>query len=355
MAKKALLLSGGAPNATLMAGALHSFLEHGVEFDLISTSGAGALIGLLYTVPKGQTPATALENTQNFGIQDWIYSFLPVNYKVFRKSSPVSELYETFAQTWLQLNPLYTATPKNQGERFLSDWQQLLVSMFAPSDLTPASQGLAANVPFIEEVIDMDALKTIEPMFYVNAYNITKRHMDNFYNRCPPKGQCDPNKIITGDHLRASFAYPFIYPPFELNGDYYYEGAAHDALNYQVFFNAEEEEKALHPEIDTIVIMDIIGADKLIRTPRNLWDAYVISIITPLTEIARDDTKIFELKYNKNPDGSEKRKLLKVKFDIADWEHVLDWSYSNLSTLYQIGQVAGKKFCEENAECLDLS
>ena len=47
--KKAVWSGGGAPNPGLMAGALVAFLEKGVEFDVISASGAGALMGLLYT------------------------------------------------------------------------------------------------------------------------------------------------------------------------------------------------------------------------------------------------------------------------------------------------------------------
>ena len=50
MAKTALVLGGGAPNATLMSGALVAFAAAGVHFDVISTAGAGALIGLLYVL-----------------------------------------------------------------------------------------------------------------------------------------------------------------------------------------------------------------------------------------------------------------------------------------------------------------
>jgi hypothetical protein len=47
--KKALVIGGGAPNSALVAGALVAFVDRGVRFDVISTSGAGALMGLLYT------------------------------------------------------------------------------------------------------------------------------------------------------------------------------------------------------------------------------------------------------------------------------------------------------------------
>ena len=37
-----------APNSSLIAGALVAFAEREMEFDVMSTSGAGALMGLLY-------------------------------------------------------------------------------------------------------------------------------------------------------------------------------------------------------------------------------------------------------------------------------------------------------------------
>ena len=51
----ALVLGGGAPNLTLMAGAVAALDDAGVKFDVVSTSGAGMLIGLLYAAPKGSS------------------------------------------------------------------------------------------------------------------------------------------------------------------------------------------------------------------------------------------------------------------------------------------------------------
>ncbi|MBI3144698.1 MAG: patatin-like phospholipase family protein, partial [Pseudogulbenkiania sp.] len=99
--KKALLIGGGAPNSTLMAGALVAFLEQGVEFDVISTSGAGALMGLLYAAPKAGTPAEALRQWAQMGVADPIYGMLPVNYKVFMKPGDEAAAY----RDWLTRNP----------------------------------------------------------------------------------------------------------------------------------------------------------------------------------------------------------------------------------------------------------
>ena len=50
--KIGVLASGGAPNLHLIAGALCAFYENKRSFDVIGASGAGALAGLLYAVPK---------------------------------------------------------------------------------------------------------------------------------------------------------------------------------------------------------------------------------------------------------------------------------------------------------------
>jgi NTE family protein len=98
----ALVLGGGAPNLTLMAGAVAALDDAGVEFDVVSTSGAGMLIGLLYAAPKGRDikrdRAAALKNTVNMGVHDAIYRFFPVNFKVFHKPGTLAQAYTKFWQ-----------------------------------------------------------------------------------------------------------------------------------------------------------------------------------------------------------------------------------------------------------------
>src|ERR687895_7500 len=99
-----------------------------------------------------------------------------------------------------------------------------------------------------------------------------------------------------------------------------------------------------------VVVFDVLSSKKIIREPRSLYEAWVQSIMIPLVEIAKDDIELFEYKYNKD----WKLNLLRIRFDIPDerWPQVLDWSYSNLSTLYDIGYAAGLKFYDENEEAL---
>ena len=87
--KRVLVLGGGAPNLTLMSGALLALHDQGLTFDVVSMSGAGAVVGLCYLAPKGLTPAQALRNTMNFGVSDAIYSLLPDQLQDFLQGRPV--------------------------------------------------------------------------------------------------------------------------------------------------------------------------------------------------------------------------------------------------------------------------
>ena len=348
--KKALLIGGGAPNSTLMAGALVAFLEKGAEFDVISASGAGALMGLLYAAPKNGNPRQALEDWAKVGVSDAIYNRFPVNFKVFMKPGEQAAAY----RDWIMnrnpfTKPLYDPSSP-MGHGFFSDMAKLFLATLSPSDLSGKSLGMCAHLPFAEQVIDFDAIPKLKPEFYINAYNMNRAEMTIW-------GKGD----ITPAHLRAAFSFPLIYPPYTLNGEDYIEGAAIDTLNFKALVNDNEDakQKGLHCDLDTLVIFDILGADQLIRKPRDLYDAWVGSIITPLVEIAKDDISLFQYRHNiDHKTGKEKRKLLKVDLmggiPKEHWPQVMDWSASNLELLFKVGYEAGLKFCDENAELLDL-
>lgn len=338
MGKTALVLGGGAPNATLMSGALVAFDEAGVKFDVISTAGAGALIGMMYLAPAKGTPVEALHKTIDMGVADAIYDHFPVNYKVFQKPGMMADLYRNM----LQMNPLAQSLVNQHGsstvEHLFADWVKLIFSSYCPSNLHPGSHGLCANVPFLEEMVNFAALRETSTAFYINAYNITDRRMENF-----------AKDEITADHCRAALAFPFLYPPFPLKDKttgeekYYYEGAAHDCLNYKALVDHE-------PDVKRIVVFDVLGADELMRRPRDLYDAWLLSMIVPLVELARDDTKIFESVHNKNGE----RQLFKVPFDIPDEQipESLDWSRSNLETLFQVGYDSAKSYLAGDGQAL---
>ena len=379
----ALVLGGGAPNLTLMAGAVAALDDAGVEFDVVSTSGAGMLIGLLYAAPKGRRGdikrdrAAALKNTVNMGVHDAIYRFFPVNFKVFHKPGTLAQAYIKFWQIaadnreaiegpvgdfrdqWLKMlsaSPLFApwaeawkqflgkfSSPDNKNgdaQRFFDDWAALMLATFCPSDLSAASQGMCQPAPFVEQAVDFSKLKEFKCEFYMSAYCIESGEMEIF-----------EKKEITIEQFQAALAFPLIYAPFKMNGKTYLEGAAKDTLNFKGLL---EYRKGRHPKvIDTIVVLDVLGMKELIAEPRSLYDAWVKSIIVPLTAIAEDDIKLFERLHLANIDnlkkyfGGKKPNLVKIDFHKQishnNWPNVLDWSYSNLSTLYEAGYRAGRE------------
>jgi predicted acylesterase/phospholipase RssA len=343
----ALLLGGGAPTLTLQSGALAALDEKGVEFAAVSTAGAGMVIGLLYAAPKGMTRQEALKNTVNMGVADEIYDAFPVNYKVFFKPGDLAEQYRSFLAMLPQM-PIGQASV----DRLLGDWMSLVLATLSPSDLGPNSLGLCAPAPWIDHVVDFDKLREFRSEFYINAYNVTDHKMEIF-----SKDQIKP------DHFRAALAFPFIYPPYQMNGKYYIEGSAIDTLCFKGLLNYRKRlqvdavsrrignrpRPALAP-LKNLIVFDVLSSDKIIRTPRTLYEAWIQSIMIPLVEIAKDDIELFDLKYRKGW-GVE---LLRISFDVPEdhWPHALDWSYSNLKTLYDVGYEAGLRFYDDHKEVL---
>jgi predicted patatin/cPLA2 family phospholipase len=218
------------------------------------------------------------------------------------------------------------------------DSMLLWAASLSPSGVTANSWGLCQPTPFIEQIIDFEKIKHIAPYFYLNAFNATTGVIDDF-----------SKEKITLDHFHAALAFPFIYGPYQMNNNLYYEGAVVDCLNFK-----DVVEK--HPGLETIVVFDVLGADNLIRAPRNLYDSWVLSMIIPLVKTAEDNLDLFALKHNKGWLRTEgaKTDLLKIEFDIpeAHLVEVLDWSASNAARLFEIGYQSGLSFSAAHADKL---
>ena len=326
MARTALIISGGAPNATLVAGALEAFHELGMQFDVISTAGAGALLGLMYLAPKNGDPVSTLRSLQEMGIADYLYQVFPVNFKVFNKPGAKADMYRQMTAPFQAM--LAQWQPKDSFSQTFKDVTQLSIATACPSDVDSASLGLCAHAPFVEQLIDFAALQQPGTDIWVNAYNLSQHEMANW-----------PRQKIGVTQLQAALSFPFLYAPTEIDGDFYIEGAAIDCLNFK-------DLRKNYPELEEIVIFDLLGAEKLLRKPKDLYDAWVMSMITPLVEIARDDVKLFEALHS---DGITLHKVpLLESIPYADLPDVFDWSRSNLTRLYQVGYATAKRYAEEN-------
>jgi len=352
MGKRALVLGGGAPNFTLMSGALLALHRAGVTFDLVYMAGAGGVIGLVYLAPKGLTTDQALQNTMNYGISDQIYSMVPINYKLFNKGGPAAE---AFRDAWTSLPQVQAAMHQfgmTNEQKLAADWLLFQGAMMCPNDVNYFNTGVCAHVPFIEGVVDFDKLKTA-PDHALNAYCIEDHQVVEFWR---------PNLDI--HHFRAALAFPYIYPPYRIDDKTYYEGAAFDSLNLMGAMERPEYKDI----IDTVVVFDIVKPN-VIHRPRNLWDAYAQSIMVPLVANAEKELAIFKhwvetgsivkmppkqvpeewhaLFNNQEDPKPPQIKVFTLNFDNIPESYqpyMLEWSRSNLETLFGLGYEAGRTF-----------
>jgi predicted acylesterase/phospholipase RssA len=353
--KAALVLSAGAPNSPLMAGALCAMYEANEGFDIVYTTGGGCLIGLFLVAPKDKTPPEALRGILDMGVSDQIYRMCPIGYKTFFKQGPLTRPIHRLAQhlkigqepTGGRLDAvkaLYSGLLErmlgrdDSVKRLYNDWIDLCASVMTPTTLFPWSQGLCAPFPFLDDMVDFEKLRQFPGEFYMNAYNLTDSKMEMF-----------AKEDINADHFRAALAYPFIYPPAEIDGKFYAEGADHDPINFGNLMQEVDD-----GDIKTVVLIDILGslAPHLARRPHGLWDAYGISMMTPVVALAQKNLQYFEDVENKDSGGKDKITLLKLKFTIPKplQPHIMEWSYSNLSSLWDIGYEAGQAFARTYGE-----
>jgi len=94
-----------------------------------------------------------------------------------------------------------------------------------------------------------------------------------------------------------------------------------------------------------------------LRKPRNLYDAWVGSMITPLVKVSQNQLRLFELEHNTDrKTGLPKRRLLKLELMAAVPEqhlpYTMDWSTSNMQLLFGVGYRAGVDFCRQHGELL---
>jgi NTE family protein len=373
-----LCLGGGAPNLTLMSGALHALHPYFDEkednnVNILTMAGAGAVVGLHYLAPKGlktKDPMEALENTINFGVSDSIYEMFPVNYKVFTKSGPSADLFYDHWHALPEVKAAIEQSGMSEEELLLSDWLLFQGAMMCPTDVNFYSLGLCAHPRFIEGLIDFDAINAIDPnvlQIEINAFSIEDQKIVDFTNyqvnedneEIKVDGRLLP-QAITPDHLRAALSYPFLYPPFKIGDKHYYEGAAYQCLNQ---YSVKEV-----GQIDWVVFLDPLRSN-MIGIPRNLWEAFAVSILLPtagLSELGKlliedKNGSGYSLRDMKDKGEDENRRLsvldflLRVKEQLyfSDFHIPKDevpmawgWSRSSMKRLFERGQEAGRQIVE---------
>ena len=292
-----------------MTGALLALDEAGVDFKVITTTGAGMVVGLIYAAPKMENPdddwvatrRAALRGTRDWGIDDFIYDMVPINYKIFQKPGHMAE---AFSQS---VNPFIWSIPReSRRQRLLGDGLALMATMMSPSSLNRTSKGLCQPPPWIEMLVDFKSLETnmekSDTKFRLSAYCV-EDETERTFNRSE----------ITVDHFKAALAMPFIYAPYKLDGKTYLEGSAFNTLELN------PQDVMVESNVDTVIFFDIMGNRNLIAEPRWLIDAWGKSIIAPLTRIAERGLSDFK----------KSRELHAKDRIIAEMDRIMDLAESD--------------------------
>jgi hypothetical protein len=329
--------------------------------------------------PRPRAPAwpkqpDALDRLQDRIEKMWDGQPDPARFEALRnRIDPIKRLRDRWLESWLK---------DDDKKRVYNDLVDLWFSAITPSTLTYKSRGLAAPLPFLEDLVSFDAAvefgKREGTHFCVNAYNMTedarltsearaKRSHRNdkvmwiFESPLDSVKNKNQKHPLGPEHIRAAFSMPFIYPPARIGDDYFSEGADHQPINFHDLWEpSPDESRRKVALLDVLVKLE----DLLVRTPRDLWDAYVISIMTPVVALAREDIDDFKHACEHDELGEQEtehhaappkkkpgRRKHGVELVHVDWKippefqaYVMDWSYSNLRKLFEVGQEAGREF-----------
>ncbi len=330
-----IVLGGWAPAMTLMSGAMLGFMAKGVKFDVISTTGVGALIGLLSLVPKNGSPKQALEDLPNMFVSDLLYSVLPVNFKVFHKFGPFSKPMHDLRNRI----PKIKLDPKASSPvgRLLNDWVDLAFCAMTPSTFELKSKGMISPNPEIDDLVDFSKLRSEEAKFYVSSFNLDKRVLEIF-----------DNASATADAYHATEAMPVLFAPHRMpSGDLHTTGATHDPTGLQAIWLKQKQ------DLETVVMLDPMSR-AIWRPPANIHDSFQLMLMNPIIALqvlisafyAWTDHASEQLRAT-NP-GIRLPKLYYVPFSIDEkyYPNMLKWTHSNAVTLEKIGYDAAVAFAE---------
>jgi hypothetical protein len=338
--KTGVLVSGGAPNLHLAAGALCAFYKNRVSFDVIGTAGAGALPALLYAVPKNGDQVAALEATVDLNVHDTIYNLMPYNFKLFAKRGP-------FAEPFWRLGRLLPRFTLDRGDRYedswkrlYNDWLDFTVAALTPTTLWYGSPSVCTRIAAVDELVAWDDLPNYPKKLYLNAFDLSTQTLGLFHKR-----------NLTPASFYAALAMPWLYEPTGYAGGTYTEGAAHDPPGLHALWDAlwkpPAPGKPREPEVQVLIALDTIGPDLWIN-PANINEGLELAVMDPILCLSEYVLALYALlEYRTNRRGRPPApRLYVVPFPIApeDAPQILDWSYSNAVALWDIGYRAADEF-----------
>jgi NTE family protein len=326
-----------------------AFYEHEVSFDMVATSGAGALPGLLYAAPKNKDPAAALRASIELNIDDLIFDVIPSNFKVFQKQGPFSEMFWEFGRRLPHYDPGSSTSDLASIQRLYNDCLDFVIAAITPTTLNFASKGVCTRITqLLDDIVDWDGLREYPKQYYLNAFNLDTDKLELFDKR-----------TLTHNSFFAALAMPWLFESRTVDGHRYTEGASHDPTSLEAVWDA----RGLNAEhFDEIVIVESITSE-MWNDPRGLYDSLRLTIMDPVVSLAEQVLAAygaFEYKWNayierlyrkkgkEVPRSERMPKLYVVPCDVSEPQspNILEWSRSNGELLWWIGYERAEEFCK---------
>jgi hypothetical protein len=351
-----IVLSGWAPAMTLMSGVMRGFIEKGVTFDVVSTSGIGGLIGLLSLAPKDKklgevtAPDDALRELPNLFVSDLLHMFVPLNFKMFYKYGPFAQPAYEFRKR-LRRIPVDPASAR-PGARLVNDWMDLVATALTPTTLETYRNGLMSQVSMIEDLVDFTKLRAANTRFYLNAFDLAGKAQRIF-----------DNQTVGADVHRAAQAMFLLFPPERVGGRLHTTGATHDPTGLQAIWLKERK------NLDVVIALDPVSR-AIWRAPRNIHDAFQLMLLNPVVALQALMLALYAAKefvVNLPPPAPPMLpRLYRIPFDTgrctippAYYPEMLEWTHDNAVTLESVGRCAAREFADvlilQGPDALDAS
>ena len=319
-----IVLSGTAPAMTLMSGVMLAFAEYNIEFEVISTAGVGGLVGMLYLAAKDKSRKEALRALPNLFVSDWIYRFVPINFKVFHKYGPLASAYYQMRKSL----PKFDIAPGERSplKRFANDWMDLWATALTPPSLGTASNALMSHVPLIEDLVDFKLLAESQTKFYLNAFNLYDRRLKLYDNR---------DNMVTPDVYNGAQAMFMLFPPVRAGSNTkLVTGASHDPTALQAIWTKERD-------LWGVLALEPFGKH-FWRAPTDVYDAFQLMLMTPIASLQEIVFGLYseteQLLSSLGPPAPILPRLYMMHVVLnPDSTRMLNWSYDNAVALQKIG------------------
>jgi predicted acylesterase/phospholipase RssA len=376
MGKSALFLGPGGPFGAVEIGVLKTLHQHGKTFDIIAGNSIGSAIALTYASPatryRGDRVAAISDlkryTSLNPSLAGLTKKSMPFNFRIWHKTwGEYNHLYENLMKRWLDDNILrfYDGLPKlwqdtiglfcsfltpinlqwefprdflenyrdlpQEHQNALGFWISLMTTLIPKSRATGFILALHEGM---RKLIDFDALKAVPQHLYIGALNLRNRQVTVF-----------PKEVITPRHLQASTTVIFMNELCWIDGDPYAESTYVDAYNFKQVF-------AIHPDIEKVVLIDILGLKSWVYEPTDLMDAFNVAITGGFANSARDDLAVFEERYlnKRNEAGAllyhqKPIEYIKIHYEVPE-DIRPTWSEDVMDRLEEIGRNAALDYLD---------